>query len=331
MSDSNDNLKDQLVASEEEQPRKKLVRETNLRWLMLTFGCLFLMGSYYCYDNPSPLKQTLTDPNGDFQFSEAQFNSLNSIYSLPNTVLPLFGGILLDKIGIRIGLVAFTCVLTLGQLIFAIGGYKYSYKIMLAGRFVFGLGGECMTVAQSAIVTAWFKGAELAFAFGINLSVARVGSFINGPVTESIASNSSVGNALLLGFFICVFSLLTAIALVVIDRWAEKKDDVKVVLSEDDKFKMSDLKNFNSLPFWLVTASCVVIYMVVFIYISNASSMLYDRFGFTSSQAALVYATPYIISAVASPLLGLTIDKVGKRPMFSKYNFPFFLKLLSNR
>lgn len=54
---------------------------------------------------------------------------------------------------------------------------------MLAGRFVFGLGGECMTVAQSAIVTAWFKGAELAFAFGINLSVARVGSFINGPVT----------------------------------------------------------------------------------------------------------------------------------------------------
>ena len=85
------------------------------------------MGDYYCYDNPSPLKSTLTDPNGDFQFTESQFNSLNSIYSLPNTVLPLFGGILLDKIGIRIGLVTFTVILTLGQLIFAIGGYKYSY------------------------------------------------------------------------------------------------------------------------------------------------------------------------------------------------------------
>ena len=26
-----------------------------LRWLLLTFGCFFLFGSYYCYDIPSAL------------------------------------------------------------------------------------------------------------------------------------------------------------------------------------------------------------------------------------------------------------------------------------
>lgn len=31
----------------------KGIRQTNLRWLMLTFGCAFLMGSYYCYDIPA--------------------------------------------------------------------------------------------------------------------------------------------------------------------------------------------------------------------------------------------------------------------------------------
>ena len=56
----------------------------------------------------------------------------------------------------RLGLILFTTVLTLGQLIFAIGGYKESYWVMMVGRFVFGLGGESMTVAQSAIVSAWF-------------------------------------------------------------------------------------------------------------------------------------------------------------------------------
>lgn len=56
----------------------------------------------------------------------------------------------------RMGLVLFTVVLTVGQLVFAIGGYKESYAIMMTGRFIFGLGGECMTVAQSAIVSAWF-------------------------------------------------------------------------------------------------------------------------------------------------------------------------------
>ena len=49
--------------------KKLLVRQTGLRWLMLAFGCLFLMGSYFCYDNPAPLKSTLTDKDGDFKFS----------------------------------------------------------------------------------------------------------------------------------------------------------------------------------------------------------------------------------------------------------------------
>ena len=52
-----------------------------------------------------------------------------------------------------------------------------------------------------------------------------------------------------------------------IDRWAAKKDNVQAALKDDDKFHLSDLKKFNSLPFWLVTASCVIVYMVIFPYI----------------------------------------------------------------
>jgi len=70
-----------------------------------------------------------------------------TIYSLPNMVLPLAGGIFLDKIGVRIGLLLFTLVLTIGQFIFMIGGNRNVYWLMLVGRFVFGLGGECMSVS----------------------------------------------------------------------------------------------------------------------------------------------------------------------------------------
>ncbi len=66
---------------------------------MLFFGCFFLMGSYFCYDNPAPLKSRLVAP--PFDFSDTQFNALYSIYSLPNTVLPIAGGVLMDKIGYR--------------------------------------------------------------------------------------------------------------------------------------------------------------------------------------------------------------------------------------
>jgi len=95
---------------------------------------------------------------------------------------------------------------------------------MIIGRVVFGLGGECMTVAQSAVVSQWFKGKELSFAFGINLSIARLGSVANGFVVPAVAKDGDLGKAFMVGFYICLFSLLMAFCLVAVDRYADKKD-----------------------------------------------------------------------------------------------------------
>jgi hypothetical protein len=38
-------------------------------------------------------------------------------------ILPILGGILLDIIGIRIGLILFCAILTLGQFVFMLGGF----------------------------------------------------------------------------------------------------------------------------------------------------------------------------------------------------------------
>ena len=128
-----------------------------------------------------------------------------------------------------------------------------------------------MNVAQSAVVSSWFQGSELAFALGVNLSIARIGSSINGPAETYIASHYNVGFALMVGFFVCCFSLIMAFLLVWIDAWAAKKDGVNATIADEDKFKMSDLRQFacnrERMPFWLVTFSCVIIYMVIFPYV----------------------------------------------------------------
>ena len=80
-------------------PAKTSIRQTNVRWLMLVFGCIFLMGSYFCYDIPGVAQSTFEDDY--YHLSPIQVNDMYIIYSLPNTVLPLLGGIFLDKIGIR--------------------------------------------------------------------------------------------------------------------------------------------------------------------------------------------------------------------------------------
>jgi len=86
---------------------------------MLAMACCFLLGSYYCYDNPGVIETQLEE---QFDISATTWSLLYSVYSFPNMVLPFFGGVMLDKLGMRFGLILFTAVLTIGQFIFFLGG-----------------------------------------------------------------------------------------------------------------------------------------------------------------------------------------------------------------
>lgn len=115
-------------------------------------------------------------------------------------------------------------------------------------------------------------------ALGLNISVSRLGSVINGfvvPVIYNEDHPNNLGLALLSGFIICIFSLVCAFLLVFLDKRADNVDgkgEVKV-LTEEDKFKFSDIKTFNK-SFWLLCFSCVIVYMAIFPYIQVASGML---------------------------------------------------------
>ena len=66
---------------------------------MLAFSSLFVVGNYFCADSPSPLNHKLRGE--PFNLTQVQWSSLLSIYSMPNMILPLLGGIFIDKLGIR--------------------------------------------------------------------------------------------------------------------------------------------------------------------------------------------------------------------------------------
>jgi len=55
------------------------------------------------------------------------------------------------------------------------------------GWLVFGLGAESLIVAVTCAIAKWFKGKELSFAFGVKLTIARLGSFaaLNSPSSFS--------------------------------------------------------------------------------------------------------------------------------------------------
>lgn len=73
-----------------------------------------MLGSYYCYDIPSALAKQIED---DLDISEVKQNLLYSVYSFPNTILPLFGGYFVDKFGTAKTLFVFSSLLAIGQVL----------------------------------------------------------------------------------------------------------------------------------------------------------------------------------------------------------------------
>jgi MFS family permease len=93
--------------------------------------------------------------------NEATFNLLYAVYSFPNILIPFIGGSLIDRVGARVMIIVTSGLCVVGQLIFSFGGQHSILLIMLAGRVVFGLGGEVLQASQSTIISNWFKPHQL--------------------------------------------------------------------------------------------------------------------------------------------------------------------------
>ncbi|XP_022238246.1 major facilitator superfamily domain-containing protein 1-like, partial [Limulus polyphemus] len=150
------------------------------RYSLLFFMCFLGFGSYFCFDNPGALQEQIIN---DMDITTSQFAQLYSWYSWPNVILSFCGGFLIDKVfGIRLGAIIFSLCILGGQVVFALGGLVDKFWVMEAGRFIFGIGGESLAVAQNTYAVSWFKGKELSMVFGLQLSFARVGSSVNFAV-----------------------------------------------------------------------------------------------------------------------------------------------------
>ena len=310
-------------------PDGQSYRLTNMRYVALSLACCLLVGSYYSYDNPSALETPFTKSDGDFGLSNVNYNLLYSVYSFPNIILPLFGGILIDRMGIRIGVILFSFLLIIGQFFFMLGGIMKSYGLLILGRVIFGLGGESLSVTQSTLVAKWFGDKELAFALGLNIAVSRLGSTVNTALTPRLYDGSGgFFLPLFVGLILCCVSFVSGLGLCWMDREADRREGkLKGGANEpdeSDQIKFSDLKNFNS-TFWLLTLNCMLIYGAFFSFTGNANDLLNAMFGVSNNTAGLYLMIIYLIAACITPFFGKITDKYGQRASMMIFPLSLFV------
>src|SRR6202051_4685343 len=105
------------------------------RWVVLIFISLTMFGNYYVYDCIAPVADLLAKQLG---FSESNIGLLQAIYSIPNVVMVLIGGYIVDRIGTRKAIFIFGTLCFIGSMGTCLLG---AFRGMGAGGGGFWLGG----------------------------------------------------------------------------------------------------------------------------------------------------------------------------------------------
>jgi MFS family permease len=284
------------------------------RWSVLVAISVAMFGNYYVYDSIAPVADSLQKLLG---FSDTQIGTLNAIYSLPNIVVVLIGGVIVDRFGTRLSTLFFAIICSVGALVTA---SSPSFPVMAAGRLIFGLGAESMIVAITVAIGQWFVGRQLGFAFGVNLSIARAGSFAADKSTSWFQPLYDQGwqPPLYLAVVFAIIAVVACIVYYAMDRHVARDYDVPQP-SPSDRIVWSDLWRFDR-SFWYIIGLCVTFYSVIFPFRSTFAIKYFQHAHSVSLQeAGDLNGYVFLAAIFATPIFGLMADRLGHRAAFMAF------------
>jgi len=282
------------------------------RWVVLIFISLSMFGQYYIYDSISPLADILAKQLG---FSDSNIGLLNAIYSTPNIFMVLIGGLIIDRFGTKKSLFLFAFLCLVGS---GITAAKGDLIVMATGRLVFGLGAESMSVAVNSAIAKWFRGRELSFAFGLNLTLARLGSFaaFNSPSWGREYYQSWQG-PLLIAAGAGVVCAGAAAVYWLLEAHADRSYELGRA-GQTDKVKFAEAFRFGT-SYWYVVALCITFYSAIFPFQTFAIKFFIEAHAVPRETAGFLVSMLTLFAMICTPLFGLLVDKVGKRSLFMMF------------
>jgi MFS family permease len=278
-----------------------------IRWSALVVASLTMFGCYYLNDSVSYVSVPLEKMLG---INDQQFAMFYSFYSLAAILGLIFSGIFIDKYGTRLSILVFGTICTFSGIIIA---FTQNLNIMLLSRLALGLGAEPLIVAVTVAVAKWFKGSLLGFALGVNLFIARLGSsFLDwSPTWGAKFYNGTYQLPLILAAVIGLLCLTGGIAYFIIEKYAEKKQMLDKH-ADTDKLELKGILSFSR-SFWYILILCVTFYSAILPFRSFAPKFFVETQGISLALAGRFISWLPIMSMFATPLLGLLIDKIGRR------------------
>lgn len=307
--------------------QKKLSDSAAMRWIALLIVSVTMMFAYFFTDVMSPLEPLLTisKADGGLGWSSDEYGFFSGSYGFFNVFLLLlfFGGIILDKFGIRFTGILSTALMFVGAGIkwWALDntfegelfGYQMQVIYACLGFATYGVGCEIAGITVSKVIVKWFTGHELALAMGVQVGLARLGTAAALSFALPFAkSMGSVAASVGLGAALLCAGMLAFFVYNVLDK-KEDKASQAVATEPEPGFKFSDLKMlFTNKGFWYITILCLMFYAGVFPFLKFATKLMVMKYGVEENLAGSIPSMLPYGTIVLTPVFGLIYDKIGK-------------------
>ena len=260
-------------------------------------------------------------------WSNSDYGIFSGAYGYINVFLFMlfFGGLILDKMGVRFTGIMSTGLMFVGAAIkwyavdngFAGEMFGLPTQVVVAclGFAIYGMGAEIAGITVTKVIAKWFAGHEMALAMGLQVALARVGTacalFFALPIAQSAGDVSA---PVMFGASALCIGLLSYIVYCVMDKKLDKSIAGEDIVAEsEEQFKFSDLKViFCNQGFWLITFLCLIFYAAVFPFLKFATNLMIIKYGVSPSIAGMIPGLLPFGTMLLTPLFGSLYDKMGK-------------------
>ena len=236
-----------------------------------------------------------------------------------------FGGIILDKCGIRFTGLMSTSLMFIGAMIkwYAVSrgfegevfGLPTQVAIACLGFAIYGMGCEIACITVTKVIAKWFTGHELALAMGLQVALARVGTAFALFFALPLAQNFGIVSApVMIGASTLCIGMLSYIVYCVMDKKLDASQSAtEGEADSEEQFKMSDLKViFCNKGFWLITLLCLMFYSAVFPFLKFATNLMIIKYEVSPSLAGIIPGLLPFGTILLTPIFGSMYDRMGK-------------------
>ncbi|KAI9314580.1 major facilitator superfamily domain-containing protein [Dichotomocladium elegans] len=291
-----------------------LARQPNKYKIIALLCAIFMaVGSHFAAHTLGAMKNTIKT---EFGISNAQYGAIQSSVSIVNTILPALGGIFLDTFGTLTGSIITTGLIAVGNILVAISTSNKSLATMIAGRVLYGVGSGTVVIVQETILSQWFNGSSLAAVVALMMTVSRLASFSAQASVVPIANRFGwYGYGFWFCAFLCIVSVVINLVYLLLIRNLPSTDESRyryIALKRKRSFSWDKLLYLPH-SYWLIVSMEFLLGGAWGCFLHINSEMIKMRFGYDNAHAAAIGSTAQILPIILMPILGVCVDRFGRR------------------